>query len=104
MLESLDRLTLMSSGNLSSVRMTFRKNLLVLNIESPESGSGEERINIEYAGAESTVIFNPDYLIDFLKTVSEEFIEFFFQDPVKPARLCGRGDQSYIYVVMPMKP
>ncbi|MCM8758365.1 MAG: DNA polymerase III subunit beta [Candidatus Omnitrophica bacterium] len=104
LLDSLDRLTLMSSGNLSSVRMNFRKNLLVLNVESPESGSGEERIEIEYSGPENTIIFNPDYLIDFLKTVDQEYIEFFFQDPVKPAKLCGKGEQSYLYVVMPMKP
>ncbi|MCX7705415.1 MAG: DNA polymerase III subunit beta [bacterium] len=104
LLDSLDRLTLMATGNIISVKLSFRKNLLVLNIESPESGSGEERINIEYSGAESTIVFNPSYLIDFLKTVDEEFIEFFFQDPVKPAKLCARGDQSYLYVVMPMKP
>lgn len=104
LLDSLDRLSLMSTGNISSVKMNFRKNLLVLNIESPESGSGEERINIDYTGPENTIVFNPDYLIDFLKTVSQESVEFFFQDPVKPAKLCGSGDQSYLYVVMPMKP
>ncbi|MCM8763909.1 MAG: DNA polymerase III subunit beta [Candidatus Omnitrophica bacterium] len=104
LLQSLERLSLMSSEKFISVRMNFRKNLLVLNIESPESGSGEERINIEYTGPENTVIFNPEYIIQFLKTVSQEHIEFFFQDPAKPAKLCGKGEQEYLYVAMPMKP
>ncbi|HOK79830.1 MAG TPA: DNA polymerase III subunit beta [bacterium] len=103
LLSSLERLSLMSSESASSVKMSFRKNLLVLNIESPESGSGEEKINIDYSGPENTIVFNPDYIIQFLKTVAQEEIEFFFQDPIKPARLCGKGDQDYIYVAMPMR-
>lgn len=103
-LSSLERLSLMSTESIRSVKMNFRKNLLVLNIESPESGSGEEKINIEYTGPENIVVFNPEYLIQFLKTVDTGDIEFFIQDPVKPAKLCGKGDQNYTYVVMPMKP
>ncbi|MCM8764389.1 MAG: DNA polymerase III subunit beta, partial [Candidatus Omnitrophica bacterium] len=93
-LQSLERLSLMSSEKFGSVKMNFRKNLLVLNIESPESGSGEERINIEYTGPENTLVFNPDYIVQFLKTVSHEQIEFSFQDPVKPAKLCGKEDRE----------
>ncbi|MGC8804745.1 MAG: DNA polymerase III subunit beta, partial [Candidatus Ratteibacteria bacterium] len=68
LLSSLERLSLMSSESVSSVKMNFRKNLLVLNIESPESGSGEEKINMDYSGAENTIVFNPEYIIQFLKT------------------------------------
>ena len=103
-LDSLERLSLMSTESFRSVKMNFRKNLLVMNIESPESGSGEEKLNIEYSGTENTIVFNPEYLIQFLKTVEQEQIEFFFQDPVKPAKLCGKGDNDYVYVAMPMKP
>ncbi len=104
LLDSLERLSLLSTESFRSVKMNFRKNLLVLTVESPESGSGEEKLNIEYAGAENTIIFNPEYLIQFLKTVSNEYIEFFFQDPVKPAKLNGKDEQDYIYVAMPIKP
>jgi len=104
LLDSLERLSLMSSQSFGPVKMNFRKNLVVLNIESPESGSGEEKINIEYTGPENMLVFNPEYLIQFLKTVNQDTVEFFFQDPVKPARLSGKGDQEYLYVAMPMKP
>lgn len=103
-LESLERLSLMSSESFSSIKMNFRKNMLVLSIESPDSGSGEEKLNIDYKGAENTVIFNPDYLIQFLKTVDTEEVEFSFQDPIKPAKICEKGNPDYIYVVMPIKP
>ncbi|MCM8815283.1 MAG: DNA polymerase III subunit beta [Candidatus Omnitrophica bacterium] len=101
--DSLDRLSLLTSEKFASVKMSFRRNLLVLNIEGQESGSGEERIDIEYAGPENTVVFNPVYIIEFLKTVSQEYVELFFQDPLKPAKLCGKEDREYLYVVMPMK-
>ncbi len=103
-LESLERLSLMLEESFSSMKMNFRKNMLVLSIESPESGSGEEKLNIEYTGTENTIIFNPDYLIQFLKTVATEEVEFSFQDPIKPAKICEKGNTDYVYIVMPIKP
>jgi len=85
--DSLERLSLMSNENFRAIKMNFRNNLLVLYIESPDSGSGEEKLNVNYSGPENTIIFNPDYLIQFLKTVTTEEIEFSFQGPVKSATI-----------------
>jgi len=103
-LESLDRLSLMSSESFRSMKMNFRKNILLLSIESPDSGYGEEKLTIDYSGTENTIIFNPDYLIQFLRTVTTESVEFSFQDPVKPAKLCEKENPDYVYVVMPIRP
>ncbi len=102
--DSLERLSLMSNENFRAIKMNFRNNLLVLYIESPDSGSGEEKLNVNYSGPENTIIFNPDYLIQFLKTVTTEEIEFSFQGPVKSAKLCEKGNPNYLYVAMPIKP
>jgi DNA polymerase-3 subunit beta len=104
LLSSLERLVLLSSDTFNSVKMSFRRDMLVLNIESPQLGTGEEKLKIQYSGPDATIIFNPVYFIQFLKTVPQETVTFSFADPLKPARLNGTGADDYIYVVMPIKP
>ncbi|MCL5674252.1 MAG: DNA polymerase III subunit beta [Candidatus Omnitrophica bacterium] len=101
---SLSRINLLSSLNFNSLYMHFRQNLLVLNLESPDIGLGEEKIKIEYSGPDVTMIFNPVYLIDFLKTVEEENIRLSFTEPTKPAQIAPEGNENYVYIVMPIKP
>ncbi len=103
-LSSISRIKLLSSLNFNSLYMHFRQSLLVLKLESPEIGLGEEKIKIDYTGPEVDIIFNPAYLIDFLKTVEEENIIFSFTEPIKPAKIFPEGKENYFYIVMPIKP
>jgi DNA polymerase-3 subunit beta len=84
--------------------MNFRNDLLVLTIESPELGTGEEKLKMDYNGPEAVIVFNPLYFLQFLKTISQENVVFSFIDPLKPAKLSAEGTDDYIYVVMPIKP
>lgn len=102
--ESLSRLSLLSSEKFNSVKLNFRKDHLYLSFESPELGTGEEKLRIEYSGPDTNMIFNPEYIIDFLKTATKEKVEFSFLDGLKPALLKEEGETGYQYVVMPIKP
>ena len=64
---------------------------------------GEARVEIDadYKGKEMAVGFNPDYLIDFLKSTDEASICFELTDAEKPGVI--RIGSEYVYVVLPMQ-
>ncbi|MCL5409039.1 MAG: DNA polymerase III subunit beta [Candidatus Omnitrophica bacterium] len=101
---SLSRINLLTSREFNSLHLNLKKNSLVLKLESPEVGLGEEQLKIEYSGPDSTIIFNPIYIIDFLKTVEEENVILSFTESIKPAQIIPEGNPNYIYIVMPIKP
>jgi DNA polymerase III subunit beta len=72
-----------------------------------ETGESEESVPAEYGGANVEIGFNSQYMLDFLRAVSEEAVSFSFRDPhsageMRPAE--GDGQQfRYRYVIMPMR-
>ncbi len=71
-----------------------------------DTGESEENLNIEYDGSEIEISFNAQYLLDFLRAVSEEQVQFRFKEAnaageMRPVAM-PEGAQ-YRYVVMPMR-
>jgi DNA polymerase-3 subunit beta len=73
-----------------------------------ETGESEESIPAEYAGGPLDVGFNAQYLLEFLRAVSEEQVTFFFKDPHSAAEVVPTASEDaqqelYRYIVMPMR-
>jgi DNA polymerase-3 subunit beta len=73
-----------------------------------ETGESEESIPAEYDGTSVEIGFNAQYLLDFLRAISEEQVSFSFKDPhsaaeVRPAAAGEPDGYRYRYVVMPMR-
>lgn len=74
-----------------------------------ETGESEEAVPAEYEGTSLEIGFNAQYLLEFLRSISEERVVFLFKDPhsaaeVRPAAAEG-GElrEHYRYIVMPMR-
>jgi DNA polymerase-3 subunit beta len=75
--------------------MTISKN-------TPYLGEAKEQLEIDYTGEEGLEIgFNPKYLMDVLKNLSDEEIVFEVNEANKPG-VIRKGDE-YVYVVLPMQ-
>jgi DNA polymerase-3 subunit beta len=74
-----------------------------------ETGESEEVIPAEYEGTALEIGFNAQYLLEFLRAISEDRIMFLFKDPhsaaeVRPVAAEGaEAQEQYRYVVMPMR-
>jgi DNA polymerase III sliding clamp (beta) subunit (PCNA family) len=55
---------------------------------------------VEYRGKEMVIGFNPVYLIDVLKNIQTEKVEFELIDSEKPGVIRING---YTYIVLPMR-
>jgi DNA polymerase-3 subunit beta len=63
-------------------------------------GESHEEASVEYQGKEMAIGFNPGYLIDVLKNLPDEKVEFEISDSEKPGVIRSDG---YIYIVLPMR-
>jgi DNA polymerase-3 subunit beta len=56
-----------------------------------------------YEGKEVEVGFNSHFLLNFLKTIDHNEVIFKISAGMKASVLTPAGDESYIYVVMPLR-
>ena len=93
-----------SSGK-NLVRLDLRKNNLKVSGETAGVGEGAEEVDISYQGEPITLNFNPEYLLEGVKSLEGEE-SFFFglnQSPDKPSLIRSLKGNDYLYLVMSMR-
>ena len=98
--ERLKRIALILSESSQGVKLIFKDNKLLMHASTEDDESTEE-MEVEYAGDEQKIAFNPAYLLDPLKRLEDENIILSFTDSHKAACLKSAG--AFIYVLMPMR-
>jgi DNA polymerase-3 subunit beta len=78
---------------------------LHISSQTAEEGEARESVPTEYAGEDTEIGFNAQYLQDFLNVASDGEISFEFRDGNSQAQLRLSSDTSYDYkyIVMPMR-
>jgi len=97
LLSSLERASLVTD----TVKMTIGGGVLYLRGDDEAVGQTFEEIGIMATGEEMQIVFSPQYLLDFLRTVSVERVRFSLTGPTDRALLRPVEAESYQYVVMP---
>ena len=106
MLAAVKRASLFTSPDSQSIKLDVFKNKLVVSKITPDIGEVKEEILMEYKGKELTVGFNPIYLLDVLKSLQDEDIDFEISDAEKPGVFKENLTNEkgiYIYIVLPMQ-
>lgn len=94
------RASLLSTPDYQAVKLEIFKDKLVISKATPDIGESREELKSEYHGKEMVMGFNPNYLVDVLKNLSEEKIAFELTAADKPGVIRVDG---YIYLVLPMR-
>jgi DNA polymerase III subunit beta len=97
---SVKRAALLSTPDYQAVKLEVFKNKLVVSKSTPDIGESREEVAVDYQGKEMVIGFNPGYLIDVLKNLGDEEVEFEVTDGEKPGAIRANG---YIYIVLPMR-
>lgn len=100
-LQAARRASILTNQESQSIKINIIKDRMIITKNTPDLGEAREELEIDYKGGELAIGFNPIFLIDVLKNVSEENIRFGFIDPEKPAVI--RNGDDYTYVVLPMQ-
>ncbi len=93
------------SGRLNEVKIEIVPEKKLFKIQASDSDLGESITTIpaEISGEKLKINFNHRYLIDGLKFIASDKISMKFNGENKPLFITGTKDESFYYLVMPMK-
>ena len=101
LLNAVRRVSLLSSEKSNSVKLIFTKNNLEIAANTPEIGEAHESLAINFKGKDFSVAFNPGFLQDPLRALTEEEIYLEVSDEMSPGVI--KIGTPFLYVLMPMR-
>ncbi len=85
------------------VRLTMGPDGLELDAVTQDVGQASEAVEATHEGAELTVGFNPEYLLDGIDVAPGDDVTLETTDANKPAVLRAAGRSDFLYLLMPVR-
>ena len=82
--------------------MNISENLIEVTASSIEYGDSSCKVAVVYDGNNSRIAFNPDFIIEPLKALTQDVVVFEFKDDLSPG-VFKTKDESFLCVVMPQR-
>jgi DNA polymerase-3 subunit beta len=103
--QAIRRVALMADDRSRAIRLHLTKEQLLISSQNSEEGEARETVGTDFAGEETEIGFNAQYLQDFLNVVGSEKVNFEFKDGNSQAQMRPVADENYEYkyVIMPMR-
>ena len=101
LLDAIDRASVMTMEESSSVRLTFEENQLLVSSVAADIGEAKDVVPIKYSGERIEIVFNPAYVKDPLKAIDEDDISIELTSGSSPAVI--RCSIPFLYVMMPLR-
>ena len=100
-LECVHRAALVTSEKSNSIKLKMSDNLMELTGSSAEYGESHESMAIAYTGPEVQVNFNPIFLMEPLRALSQDEVYFEFKDELNPGII--KTLDHFLCVIMPLR-
>ena len=103
---AVERVSQFADERSRAIRVQFGAGEVKVFTSSVETGESEESVPATYSGPEIDIGFNAQYLLDFLRAISQEQVSFELKDQKSAGEMRPAGDSGnyrYRYVVMPMR-
>jgi len=98
-LSAVRRAALLADEDSKGIKLSLSKNSIIFTSRAPETGDAEVDMTVEYGGVAMEIGFNPQFLIDVLRTVKVDEIDLELGDPDRPGLL---RSGNFLYIVMPV--
>lgn len=102
-LDSLRRVSILSSEKTKGVKFHFKGNVMELSSYNPELGEAKEEISANYKGEDFMVGFNSRFVLEVLNIFDSEEVGLNMEDPASPAVFRPLNDEQHKCVIMPMR-
>lgn len=103
LLAALRRVKLMAADQTTPVRLTLRAGGVDLAVSAPDRGEAHESVDGDFTGTDTTIAFNPSYLIDGIEAVNGDEVIIETTDGSKPATVRGSAGRDFQYLLMPVR-
>lgn len=108
LIDAVRRVALVAERN-TPVRLRFSDGQLAIEAGTGDDAQGSEAVSATLEGPEIEIAFNPHFLLDGLGVLNAPYTRLAFTQPSRPAvisgqaELEGESDESYRYVLMPVR-
>ena len=103
LLASLQRTAIMTSDKFKGVRLNLEPGTLRVASNNAEQEEAVDELDIDYGGDAIEIGFNVTYLIDALTSMGQDMVKIELADGNSSALMTIPGNDSFKYVVMPMR-
>lgn len=103
MLAAIRRAAILSDIKNSAITMHFQGDRVSIDAESYDKGRLHEDIPAVSQGEDFKMVFNYKFLQEVLKAIDKEEVVLQVNQPTTPAVFRGADEDSYFYLVMPIK-
>lgn len=97
---ALRRTSLLAQDRARAVKLTVAPGKLTLFARAQDVGEASVDLACEYSGEPFDIVFNPDYILDYLRTVQEPNVTMLFKDRTGAGLFQASPD--HLYVLMPL--
>lgn len=101
LLNALRRVSLINTEKSNATKLSFNNNELVILSATPDLGEGRETVPVKYAGKAIHLIFNPEFLIEPLRSLDDDEVILEMNDGHNPAVM--KCSVPFLYVIMPLR-
>lgn len=102
MFNSIERASIMAKVMKNIVKFDIHENYVDISSDS-EMGNVKENVIINLEGKDLTIAFNSKYLLDCLRVIEDEFINFNLNTPIAPCVIKSYSDEEYLYLILPVR-
>jgi DNA polymerase-3 subunit beta len=103
---AIERVAQFADERSRAIRVQFSAGEIRIFASALETGESEENVPADYTGPDLEIGFNAQYLLEFLRAISQDSVAFALKDQKSAGELrpspAGENEQ-YRYVVMPMR-
>ncbi|MBL4888732.1 MAG: DNA polymerase III subunit beta [Candidatus Lindowbacteria bacterium] len=93
-----------SNPRTHAVLVSIKSDRLIIKAETPEFGEGQDEVEADIKGGSALDIsFNSNYLMDGLKVLKGEDLQFEVGAKISPAVLTSEEDSGFRYILMPLR-
>ncbi|MGH2747583.1 MAG: DNA polymerase III subunit beta [Actinomycetota bacterium] len=101
LLDAVKRVGLLAQNNMP-VKLALGTEVEI-SAHTPDVGEGQDIVEGEYAGEPIVIAFNPAFLSEGASAIEGERLALAAADGLKPAILRGEADESFTYLLMPVR-
>lgn len=103
LIEILSRAAILSNEKFRGVSLSVADNILKVASHNPDQEHASDEMGVEYQGEAIEIGFNVNYLLEALKACDSEEIELGLLDPNTSCTFHAVGEESTVYLIMPMR-
>ena len=101
--KAVDLVSTIATEKTRAIKLSLDDGSLVLSASSPDAGSAEEQLEVEYADGPLEIGFNSRYLLDIAQLIGDDGARFMLSDGTSPTLVRDNADPGALYVLMPMR-